>query len=101
MLLRKGRIRTDFAGIFGRFVVAKPGLPVLILLAAGVALGSQAPQVMEGFESDDSEGTGPGERYRVPDDRRRPLGSIRLHRPHPQDEFFGQKELRRRERFLL
>jgi predicted RND superfamily exporter protein len=45
MLLRKGRIRSDFAGIFGRFIVAKPGLPVLILLIIGVAIGSRAPRV--------------------------------------------------------
>ena len=45
MLAKSGRIKSNFAGIFGRWVAAKPGLLVLLLLAIGVVFGSQAPKV--------------------------------------------------------
>ena len=45
MLHGKRRIRSDFASSLGRRVAARPGTFVLVLLAIGIAFGSQAPKV--------------------------------------------------------
>ena len=45
MLHRTRRIRSDFAGVLGRWVASRPGATALGLLVVGLLLSSQAPKV--------------------------------------------------------